>query len=382
MSKILIISSEYTGHGHNSITESIKEQISYMDSSIEIEVIDGFSLGGKVSYTMGKMYNPVAVNMPILWKISYQLVNIFSEFMTSMTTLNIKKNLIESVKNIQPDLIVPIHPAFVGPVLNILQKENMSIPVIPLIADLDNVSNLWADQRCKCIICPTDEAADSMASLGVTLDRLKVMGFPIRAKFCPQTPHIPEEMNFQNGKKIRILLMSGSQGNRQVYKMSKVLLKNLNCHVTILAGNNKSLKKFLNKTLKPIYNADIEICGFTRDVDYYMKNSDLLIVRASPNVLMESVNLCKPVIVTGSLMGQEEKNPQFVVNHNLGVLCKDMHKLPEVIQKLTYNNGQGLSEIVNSQLSFRKPDSAKEITELLVECAELQYKDQQNEKGA
>lgn len=382
MSKILIISSEYTGHGHNSITESLKEQISLIYPDTIFEVIDGFSLGGSVSYTMGKLYNPVAVNLPFLWKLSYQFVNIFPALMVFMTTLNIQKNFIKTIKKMQPDLIVPIHPAFVRPVLNVLQKENISVPVIPLIADLDNVSSLWADERCKYIVCPTNEAAESMCDLGVSRDILKVMGFPIRAKFCPQMLELPEDMGFQNGKKIRILLMSGSQGNKQVYKMSRVLLEKLNCQVTIMAGNNKALKNFLNKTLKPIYKDDIEICGFTSDVDFYMKNSDLLIVRASPNVLMESVNLCKPVIVTGSLMGQEEKNPQFVVNHNLGVFCKEINKLPEVIQKLIHNNGKGLKEIVSSQLDFREPHSAKKITELLVESAEQQNRVQQNEKGA
>jgi len=370
LSKILLISSENTGHGHKSITESLREQIIKIYPHTGFEVIDGFSLGGSISHIMGKIYNPVAVNLPLLWKLSYQFVNIFPSLLIFMTQLNIKKDLLKNIRKVKPDLIVPVHPAFVGSVINVLEQEKIAIPVIPFIADLDNVSNLWADARCKYIICPTNEAKESMLRRGIPSSKLKVMGFPIRDKFCPLISSIPESLDFTKGNRIRILLMSGSQGNKQIYRIAKILLENLNCHVTILAGNNKVLEKFMNKTLKPCFEDNIKICGFTSDVDLYMENSDLLIVRASPNVLMESVNLCKPVIVTGSLMGQEEKNPRFVESHKLGVVCKDIYKLPDVIGRLLLDNGKGFMDILKSQFSYREPDSARNISELLVNAAE------------
>jgi processive 1,2-diacylglycerol beta-glucosyltransferase len=41
---ILIISSEFTGHGHKSITDSLKEQFARY-SDVNVYVVDGFSLG-------------------------------------------------------------------------------------------------------------------------------------------------------------------------------------------------------------------------------------------------------------------------------------------------------------------------------------------------
>ena len=43
--KVLLISSDHTGHGHKSITESLCEKIK-MEHDAEIHVVDGFSLGG------------------------------------------------------------------------------------------------------------------------------------------------------------------------------------------------------------------------------------------------------------------------------------------------------------------------------------------------
>lgn len=365
MSTILFISSENTGHGHKSITESLKEQFEKMDSKVTVEIIDGFSLGGKFSYRLGKLYNPIVVNFPLLWKLCYKIGDIAPWAVNFFNALSIKRNLLKCIKRIKPDLIVPVHPAFVGPALNILQHENLSIPVVPLIADLDNVSYLWGDKRCEYIICPTAEAMDTMLKRGVTSDKLKVLGFPVREKFCNTSPS--RYSGISKDKRVKFLLMSGSQGASEVFKIAKTLLESMECQVTILAGSNKALKSKLEKSLLPMYWDKVEICGFTKDVDLYMKQSDILIIRASPNVLIESVNLCKPVIVTGALTGQEEKNPEFVVNHNLGVFCKEISKIPAVINGLLSQEEKGLKEIFESQIRFRDPSAAENIAKFLIQ---------------
>ena len=80
----------------------------------------------------------------------------------------------------------------------------------------------------------------------------------------------------------------------------------------------------------------IQIYGFTKDIKKYMLAADILVIRASPNVLMEVVNLCKPIIIVSALKGQEEKNPKFVVRHNLGIYCKDIKMLPEMVTQLLF----------------------------------------------
>lgn len=49
---ILIISSDYTGHGHKSITEALCEEFAQYED-INVKVIDGFSLGGKALLQAG-----------------------------------------------------------------------------------------------------------------------------------------------------------------------------------------------------------------------------------------------------------------------------------------------------------------------------------------
>jgi processive 1,2-diacylglycerol beta-glucosyltransferase len=87
---------------------------------------------------------------------------------------------------------------------------------------------------------------------------------------------------------------------------------------------------------------------------------------------MEAINLYKPIIITGAFTGQEEKNPEFVTKNDLGVECKDINLLPQIIKDLFDNDGEKLRTIYTGQARFRSPDASKNIAEEVIELLENQ----------
>ncbi len=364
--RILFISAEKTGYGHKSITEALQQQITELNPDVYISIIDGFSLGKWMLRLSSKLYNPLAVNMPALWGIIYRTGNHTMRLVNILVSRDIKKKLIKCLKDVRPDVIVPVHGVFVGSVLNILEKEKLDIPVIPFIADLDNVTGLWADKRSKCTLCPSEESKQMMLSLGIAEDKLRLVDFPVRKDFSDCSTADPKDGNILAEQGASILLINGSQGSWQILKMARALLEYSTCHISIMAGNNSALKKYLERKLSLYIGGRVQIYGFTKDIKKHMLAADILVARASPNVLMEAVNLCKPVIVVGALKGQEEKNPEFVVRHNLGVYCKSIKTLPNTVHELLSQNGKKLKEIHDSQFKFRNPRAAREIAEFII----------------
>lgn len=367
MSKILFITSNNTGHGHKSITEALYQQFEKLNPEIYVEEIDAFALGGVLTEKLADLYNKVAVNTPKLWGSIYKFGNKCTPFVNLIAECATGKNMIKSIKKIRPDLIVTVHPAFVSSILNLLEKHGLNIPVVVFIADLDNVSHLWADKRTLFTLCPTKESYNSMLELGIPKEKLKIFGFPTRDTFN----HLSAEnvdMSLacsSDNSSINFLIMNGSQGGNYSKEIAERLLENFNCNVTILAGRNEKLKKFLENRLISKYGNRVTVLGFTNNVKDYMMKSDILILRASPNVLMEAINLCKPIIITGAFAGQEEKNPQFVINNNLGVQCKDLNMLPQVVNDLMADDCKKLREIQKSQLEFRQPNAAGDIVKFI-----------------
>lgn len=366
MKKILILSAENTGHGHKSITQSLCEQFTLQKYPVEVYEVDSFKLGGKLMEFSGNLYNSIAVKTPLLWKFLYQTTNLQPRFINRIVSSMIKDKFLKLIHDTNPDIIVSLHAGFVGSVNNILEDENLKIPLITYVADFDNVTRLWADKRCLYTICPTENSKKTMLGEGIDENKLRIFGFPARERFNKYNMENEEFIACtKEAEPIKFLIMNGSQGTKKSVKMSEVLLENFNCNVTIMAGRNDDLKTLLEKRLFPKYKDRVTILGFVENVEHYMLNSDILILRASPNVVTEAVNLCRPIIVTGSLLGQEEKNPQFVVDNNLGIVCRNAVDLPAAVNDLLADNAKKLNDICSSQLNFRKPQAAKNIAEFI-----------------
>lgn len=365
MSRLLFISSDNTGHGHRSIALALTEQLGLLDPLLEVDEVDGFMLGGRFYAAMSRLYDKIAVRAPLFWKFYYSLGNVFPSVAAFFTAASIKSRLCRLLSRNPPDLIVSLHPCFVGSVENVLEEKGLKIPVISLIADLDNVSRLWADRRSLFTLCPTENARQSMLKFGIMDEKIKVTGFPVRNRFCVYDPDTARYKSIGKEGKINFLIMNGSQGLGRSAKMAEELLDNFNCSVTILAGNNKKAKEALEKSLER-YKGRVAVYGFVEDVEKYMREADILLLRASPNVMMEAVALCRPFIITGSLTGQEEKNPDFAANNRVGAVCKDVDRLSGTVSELLASNGEKLNEIIDNQIRYRNPAAARNTARFIL----------------
>jgi len=143
------------------------------------------------------------------------------------------------------------------------------------------------------------------------------------------------------------------------------LLKNPDFTVSVVAGRNAKLKEALENAFKDAGDK-VKVYGFVHDMDELIIQHDVAVVRGSPNVLMECINCGVPVIITGTLPGQEEGNIDFVLNNDLGVLCDNVSKLAKTMENLQKNNNERLFKIKKAQLEFRDLDAAKKITEAIL----------------
>ena len=369
---ILFITSNYTGQGHKSITEAISAQIKRISPEANISIIDGFDEGNAFATATGRIYNTIALYLPILWGVFYRYCDHAYHSINKLTVLCTEDGIVNAIERSKPDVIISVHATFVGSVLSILEKHNYDIPLLSIVADLDNVTSLWSDKRARAVICPTHEAKRKMMMSGMPPEKLFIFGFPLREQFTD--PHDVcnnidiEGLNYESTKPLA-LLISGSQGSQRSAKIVQKLLAADCCKLCVVTGSNKLLRKNLEMRYKSELGKRLNVIGFTTEIDKYMRAADFLIARASPNVMMEAVCLGKPVITTEAFYGQEEKNPEFIQNHHLGVFCRKINLLPDIINKLTANECAGLKEITKNQAAYYKPDSTKRIAKFALQCA-------------
>jgi UDP-N-acetylglucosamine:LPS N-acetylglucosamine transferase len=358
--KILVISSNNTGHGHKSIAESLKEKIS-VNTQIDIHVVDGFALGGTALLNIGKSYGPITRYSGQLWNAIWHFSAMNSFLVDKGIEMMIRNNFLALLNEVNPDLILSIHPNFNGSVINILRKENIHIPFGTLIADLVNIYPLWADPRADFILSPTDEAKKKCLEFGVPEEKINVVGFPVRERF-----HCHSENRDNRKSTINFLMMSGGEGVGNMSTIAEELLEHFDCTVSIIAGRNEHLKIELESSLKDRFGDRAQIYGFVKNIQDLMQAADIAITRGSPNVMFEAVATNLPIIITGALPGQEKDNPRFAEEHNLGVFCKNTEQLTSIIEELLANDGERLTSIMESQRNFTNEHAAEDILNFLL----------------
>ncbi len=363
---IIIISSDFTGHGHKSITTSLTEQFSNY-SQVKVHIIDGFSLSGSIGLKIGKLYGTITRASKDLWKMIWEISFKKPSLIIEITETSIRSRFIRLLNTVNPDAIICTHPNYLGSVLNVLEDYHKKIPIYAIVADPVTISPLWADARAEYTICPTQEAKEAVVRMGVPEEKTRVFGFPVRERF---KAHMATEnanaADYDMSRPAKFTVMSGGEGSGNMGRIVRILAKNFNCRIRVICGRNKMLKKQIEYTLPEKYKDKVEILGFVNDIQNIMLDSDILFTRASPNTLMEAVMCNAPLVITGALPGQEEGNPGYVEKYKLGVVCDGIKKLKITVQGLLDNNAEKLNGIKRSQREYRDPDIAKNIVEFIL----------------
>lgn len=364
--KILIISSEYTGRGHKSITDALCEQLNKR-GNVEVSILEGFNMLGKVGIKISKSYGPLTRTSKKAWNITWKFVQHNTEAINKAIKTLISKKFAEIVEDEQPDVIVSVHPAFIGCILDVMEKKNIKIPFISMYADLVSISNMWTDPRADYSICYTNEAIDYSLKMGIPEEKIKKFSFPVRERFTYGNPVAGSQI-FKSSGIPTFLIMSGGEGSGNMLELAEMLLSHFNCRVKVLTGRNKTLREKFEEE-KEKYGERIDVYGFVDAIEELMLSSDIAFMRGSPNTILEAINCCLPVIITDALPGQEAGNPWYFEENHLGCFACELESIKDAVKVLLENDAEKLMDIKEHQKTFRNPDAAKEISDFIVSLA-------------
>lgn len=364
MKKIMIVSSTRTGHGHQSIATALTEQLK-QHPGIEVEVVDGFQFVGRLGVKASGIYGPITRWSEQIWQISWEITSKNTELWRQIMSSSVHDRFMQRLKSNPPNLIVSVHPMFNSNIISIMSEYGIKIPFITLLADIVNIHPMWVDNRADCILCPTEESMDACITLGVPRSILHRCGFPTRRCFTDaarQTVRKP----YPGNRLLECLIMSGGEGSGNLKVIAEHLLNDFDIKVTVICGRNVRLKAVLEKYLSR-FGDKVQILGFCNNVQDYMMNADVTIMRGSPNSMLEAVICNTPLIITGSLPGQEAHNPDYAEKYGLGVICRDLKQLSAILQDLLKDNAAGLTKIMEKQRIYRNLESAAEIARFLID---------------
>lgn len=313
--RILMLMSK-TGGGHLSLAEALRDRLG--EQNYAISIVDPQSRAFHFHYRM------VSRHALWLWSAEYTASDTPARAALAhrLFTLANQRALAQLIEQEHPDLIMSTYAFFSYSVGQTLAAMKRKIPLAVLFADPRQLHHAWLTYKgAEATFAPTPDTVQEALAAGFDPQRIHMTGWPVRgqfyAAFGEDTAAFRRKLNL-DPKRLTVFLQGGGEGTAKFTATVENLLR-LNAEapapglqIILATGTNRALLDRFQQ---------VEHCHalpFTKQIAPYVAAADLVMGKAGPNMLFESVTLGKPFIATTYIPGQETPNLGFIRDHSLG----------------------------------------------------------------
>jgi len=349
--KNIVILTSKTGGGHLSLAEALRdlvmEQTEQQATSAENDTAaiqaTGISLIDPQPGLFHLHYRLVSRHALRLWAAEFQFFDTPGRALLahSVFTRLVERQLHALLDRLQPDLLITTYPFLSYEVGRILEQRATHVPLVLFFSDAQHLHASWlSERRATATFAPTRETYEQALAAGFAPERLHLVGWPVRKQFfqayaSQSTRQLEQRARLGlDPERFTIFLQGGGEGAAHLERTLTMLHALSACGETIqiilATGTNRALQKRYQMT------RNLAILPHTRNIAPYMATADLIMGKAGPNMLCESMMLGKPFLATTYIPGQEEANLDFIQRHGLGWVALDPLKQQALLTTLLH----------------------------------------------
>jgi processive 1,2-diacylglycerol beta-glucosyltransferase len=360
--------------GHTSIANSIISECN--DRNIETKVVDMLELAAKFVFNQASAYGAMVEHNPKRYERLYHFAEYHHELQGWFFTWGLIKKFRKILDEYQPDIVVSVHPNYVYNIMRIKKRYKYNFKFVVVIADPVTPNSCFVHPEADLNIIPTQDAIDFLSQeikVDLSTYKMAVNILPVRREIVEASKHITLQdiENYQISDPFKVVIISGGDGASNYDDLINDLSTIPHIHITAVCGKNKENKEKL--TLKYQDQGNVEILGFVEDMQKLISTQDMGILRASPNTILEFISFAVPVILIGTILGQERGNITFVEKNKIGFYCQDSQ---EVCQKLKEILSEPLKikELKRNELNLRQLNAASTLVDKIVSVVKDEQK--------
>ena len=267
----------------------------------------------------------------------------------------VRRQLNALLDKVQPDLILTTYPFLTFEVMRTLEQRSSTVPLVLLFSDANGVHAAWlSERRAAATLATTRETYEQALATGFAPERVHLVGWPVRSQFSrahmanreTQTEQLAHLNLVPN--RFTVFLQGGSEGAAHIDRTIENVLAagdlRDDLQVILATGTNSTLLE----RYKNVRN--LAALPYTKEIAPFMAGADVIMGKAGPNTLFESVMLGKPFIVTAYIPGQEHANLAFIQRHGLGWVALQPREQYSLLNTLIHNTDRlsAMSATVNT----------------------------------
>lgn len=375
MKRIMILYAS-VGGGHFRAADGVKK---YIDENYpgkyQVDLIDGLNYVSKtVDDIVIKSYVWMARYSPKMWKKLYEECD-EKKFLATFSN-GIQKILSHKFYDLfeeqDPDLVICTH-FFMTEMVAHLKKKNKTNTKIGVILTDYASHKFWLTSKefVDFYFVANDSMKYTLCHEGVSEDKIKVTGIPIRPEFLKEYDKkaILEEFELTKEKPIFLVFGGGQYGMSDASKIFKGLLEvKQDIQIIAIAGKSKKTKKSFEE-LASQYNKKVIVLGFTDRVAEFMAISNFVVSKSGGLTTTEVLVSNIPFIIFSPVPGQEEENSLFLTNNGAGYRIMNLNKTTPLMEQLIDDTFR-IENMKIMQKHVAKPNSTKDIVEYALDSIE------------
>ena len=356
-SPVLILTAAF-GDGHNAAARGLAEAIHRRGG--RAVVADPFAESRpRINDFFRRFYLTLINRYPRAWNLFYVICHHFpliekTVFVHQLAYLRIRQ-LIEAH---HPKVIVLTFPVYAHLIRWLPENIRKTFQLVTVVTDSISVHRLWCTAPADLWIVPNEPTARSLNQLGVPMEKIQPIGFPVDPRFASPEAHPGDE---PPGEKPRVLylLSSGLLGGP---RLAAALASQAGWAVTVGTGRDLAIAHRVEKALGPL-RAKVELLGWTNEMPSILAKHHFVIGKAGGALTQETIASRTPFLVTQVVPGQEEGN--FSLLKEIGVAClsPDGETAVRLIREALAQNGKGWKEWKAKLAAASKPDASLRLAD-------------------
>jgi len=332
--RILILFSD-TGGGHRAAARALTDALKLLDPSCIVTVADPLiGQGPTVVSRLASLYSPVIRRSRAAWGAVYHTSNTRPAFAAIRAVFGpgVRKAVIDLLKTHDPDVVLSVHPLLNHISHQAIRKSARPRALMTVITDLVDFHRAWTFSQADLVIAPTEGARKVALRRRVPADRVKLLGLPVDLRFRPPAPGEKQALRRRFGldeQRFTIMIIGGAAGvGHLAAQVRELTLDRHSWQLVVVCGRNEKLRRRL---LEIDVQTPMLVLGFVDYMPELMRACDLVVTKAGPGAIAESLATGLPLVITGFLPGQETPNVDFVVESGIGAFApKESELLDEV----------------------------------------------------
>jgi UDP-N-acetylglucosamine:LPS N-acetylglucosamine transferase len=232
-------------------------------------------------------------------------------------------------------------------VFRLIKEIDPAKKTVIVVVDIVFSLRLWFSSKLDLIIIPTSEVKNNGRKFFKNFEKkVEMFGLPVAQNLFQDIniDELKKELGLSREK--MILIAGGGEGMNQVPGILKqVDINNKNISICVICGKDKKQKLLLEKL---VYKNEVKILGWVDNFTQYLYASDIVITKAGPATIWESITTAKKIIIYGYIGGVENGDVNFALENGMAVYEKNPLKI---------------SKLIPSMLSMPKPHVKKKFQE-------------------